>query len=122
MIITGHHRGIVKFWLKQIKTDPETKKQKWALTLVHQIQHSNRLDHSLDESDIVSLALSSSRKTLFTGNKHGQVYSFVLPDTVDTFHLMKEDKYKECVNCNKSFSVLGNIMFFLVFSPYILDN
>ncbi|KAG1351442.1 hypothetical protein G6F62_002976 [Rhizopus arrhizus] len=107
LIITGHRKGIVKFWLKQIETDLKTGQQKWSLTLAHQIRHESRIDGNLDNSDIVDLAISSSKKTLFTGNRHGKVYAFVLPDTTDSFHFLREDRYKECLTCRKTFSVLG---------------
>ena len=31
LIITGHQRGIMKFWLKQVENDPSTSQQKWSL-------------------------------------------------------------------------------------------
>ncbi|GAN06509.1 beige/BEACH domain-containing protein [Mucor ambiguus] len=106
LIITGHRRGVVKFWLKHVEIDSKTGQHKWSLVLVHELRHKSRLDGSLDTSDIVALSMSSSRKTLFTGSKHGQVYGFVLPDTSDTYHLQREDKYRECVTCKRAFSVL----------------
>jgi hypothetical protein len=57
------------------------------------------------------MLLFRPKRTLFTGNRHGQVYSFVLPDTSDTLHLLKEDRCKECTQCRKSFSVLGKRSF-----------
>ncbi|KAG1474371.1 hypothetical protein G6F56_000395 [Rhizopus delemar] len=106
LIITGHRNGIIKFWMKQIETDPKSDQKKWVLSLAHQIAHKNRINGSLDTSDIVDLAVSTSKKTLFTGNRSGQVYSFVLPDTTDTFHFLREDRYKDCMSCRKLFSVL----------------
>ncbi|CEP07883.1 hypothetical protein [Parasitella parasitica] len=106
LIITGHRRGIVKFWLKQIRLDPKTGQSKWSLALVHEIHHENRIDNSFDKSDIVALSVSSSKRTLFTGNRQGQVYSFVLPDTPDAYHVQREDKCRECMTCRKTFSVL----------------
>jgi 7-cyano-7-deazaguanine synthase in queuosine biosynthesis len=96
--------------LKQVEEDTKTGQHKWALKLVHQLRHDSRIDSSLNDSDIVHLNLSSSRKTLFTGSKHGQVYAFVLPDTSDTYHLQREDRCKECMTCKKAFSVLGKFM------------
>lgn len=109
MIITGHRKGLVKFWIKQLETDTKTGQQKWSLNLVHQRRHHNRYNSSLDDSDIMCMALSGSRKTLFTGNRHGQVYSFVLPDTTDSFHFQREEKYKDCMICKRAFSVLGRL-------------
>ncbi|KAI9353982.1 hypothetical protein BD770DRAFT_138359 [Pilaira anomala] len=106
LIITGHRKGLVKFWLKQVEIDPKTGNHKWSLVLVHQLRHQNRVDTSLDDCDIIALTVSNSKKTLFTGNRQGQVYSFVLPDSSDTFHLLREDKFKECMTCRKVFSVL----------------
>ncbi|KAI8643957.1 hypothetical protein BD408DRAFT_137123 [Parasitella parasitica] len=106
VIITGHRRGTVKFWLKQVEVDTKTGQNKWSLTLVHEIGHKNRIDTSFDESDILALSVSNSRRTLFTGNRQGQVYSFVLPDTTDAYHVQREDKCKECMTCRKAFSVL----------------
>ncbi|KAI7902411.1 WD40-repeat-containing domain protein [Cokeromyces recurvatus] len=106
LIITGHKKGLVKFWLKRIERDTSTGKHKWGLDLVHQLYHHSHLDQTPDRSDIVCLSISKSRKTLFTGSKHGRVYAFVLPDTSDTYHLQREDKCKECMMCNKAFSVL----------------
>jgi hypothetical protein len=106
LIITGHRRGLVKFWLKQVEIDPKSGQHKWSLELVHQIRHSSRVDNSLDDSDIVALTISSSRRTLFTGSRQGQVYTFVLPDTSDSYHLLREDKFRECMTCRKPFSVL----------------
>lgn len=90
--------------------DTKTGHHKWALELVHQLRHHSRVDGSLNDSDIVCLALSSSRKTLFTGSKHGQVYSFVLPDVSDSYHFQREDRCKECMACKKAFSVLGKFL------------
>lgn len=95
--------------MKQIETDPKSDQKKWVLSLAHQIAHKNRINGSLDTSDIVDLAVSTSKKTLFTGNRSGQVYSFVLPDTTDTFHFLREDRYKDCMSCRKLFSVLGKL-------------
>ncbi|KAI8085819.1 uncharacterized protein B0P05DRAFT_570017 [Gilbertella persicaria] len=106
LIITGHRKGLVKFWYKQVETDQATGKHKWTLSLVHQLCHNSRAESEVDESDIVCLSMSTSRKTLFTGNRQGQVNAFVLPDTSDTYHLQKEDKCKECMTCRKVFSVL----------------
>ena len=60
----------------------------------------------MDDADLVALIISSSRRTLFTGSNQGQVYTFVLPDTSDNCHLLREDKFRECMLCKKSFSVL----------------
>lgn len=106
LIITGHRRGIVKFWIKKVEKDSETSQCKWSLVPVHQLRHKSRVDSSLDDSDIVALTISNSKRTLFTGSRHGQVYSFVLPDTSDSYHLLREDKFKDCMSCKKSFSVL----------------
>ncbi|OAD02252.1 hypothetical protein MUCCIDRAFT_143984 [Mucor lusitanicus CBS 277.49] len=109
LIITGHRRGVVKFWLKHVEVDAKTGQHKWSLALVHEMRHKSRLDGSLDTSDIVALSMSSSRKTLFTGSKQGQVYGFVLPDTSDTYHVQREDKCRECMTCKRAFSVLGKM-------------
>ena len=53
----------------------------------------------MDDADIVALTISYSRRTLFTGSKQGQVFTFVLPDTSDNYHLLREDKLRECVSC-----------------------
>ncbi|KAL9550165.1 hypothetical protein PS6_005689 [Mucor atramentarius] len=107
LIITGHRRGVVKFWLKHVEIDAKTGQHKWSLALVHELRHKSRVDGNLDTSDIVALSMSSSRKTLFTGSKQGQVYGFVLPDTSDTYHVQREDKCRECMTCKRAFSVLG---------------
>ena len=106
LIITGHRKGIVKFWYKQIEADSNTGQQKWTLSLAHQLRHDRGTENNTDNSDVVCLSVSTSRKTLFTGNRQGQINSFVLPDTTDTYHLQKEDKCKECMICKKVFSVL----------------
>lgn len=106
LIITGHRKGVVKFWLKQVEVDPKSGQHKWSMVLVHQLRHRSRVDKSLDDSDIVALTMSGSRKTLFTGSRQGQVYTFVLPDTSDAYHLLREDKFKECMACKRAFSVL----------------
>lgn len=107
MIITAHRKGVVKFWLKHVEIDAKTGQHKWSLALIHELHHKSRIDSSLDKSDIVALSMSSSRKTLFTGSKQGQVYGFVLPDTSDTYHVQREDKCRECMTCRRAFSVLG---------------
>ncbi|KAI8967891.1 WD40-repeat-containing domain protein [Mycotypha africana] len=100
LIITGHRNGIVKFWAKH------SKHGEWSLELVKEMAHINRADSSFNKSDIVSLFLSPSKGTLFTGNRHGLVYTFVSPDTTDTYHYEKDDKHKECMECCKIFGVL----------------
>lgn len=106
LIITGHKKGIVKLWFKILERDPSTGEVRWNLVLAHQLRLRNSIDGTLDHSDIISLFISNTRKTLFTGSKEGRVYSFVMPDTPDTFHLQREDKCKECMSCGKVFSVL----------------
>lgn len=53
--------------------------------------------------------ICSPKKTLLSGNRDGQLYAFVLPDTTENLHNLKEDKCKECTECEKSFSVLGKL-------------
>ncbi|ORX58974.1 hypothetical protein DM01DRAFT_1301754 [Hesseltinella vesiculosa] len=105
LIITGHQNGVVKFWQKEVVYDEQTDENRWILNLVYQLQHFNRVDTAYDASDIVALYLTDKR-TLLTGNRHGQVYSFVLPDTTEAVHYVKEERAKECTGCKKSFSVL----------------
>lgn len=106
MIITGHRKGLIRFWLKHIEKNSKTDQGKWLLFLVHQIiQQSN--NGNVGSSDAVDLAISTSKETLFTRNRHGLVYSFVLHNTNDTFNFVSEDRYKECMTCRKSFSTLG---------------
>ncbi|KAI8092539.1 uncharacterized protein BX664DRAFT_89561 [Halteromyces radiatus] len=93
------------FWAKDIVQDEKTGEHKWTLNQLYQLTHANRIDSTFDSSDIVSLSFSQKR-TLLTGNRNGQVYAFVLPDTSDTLHYLKEDRCKECAQCGKSFSVL----------------
>lgn len=49
---------------------------------------------------------STGKRTLLSGNTGGQVYAYVLPDTTDTLHYVRDDRYKECMECGKAFSVL----------------
>lgn len=97
---------MVKFWLKTLVKDLLTGTERWNLVLSHQLGHHDSATGTSDNSDIISLFMSNTRKTLFTGNKDGRVYTFVMPDTPDTFHFQKEDKCKECMTCGKVFSVL----------------
>ncbi|KAI9471034.1 MAG: WD40-repeat-containing domain protein [Benjaminiella poitrasii] len=121
LIITGHKKGVVKFWFKQIENDKSTGKYRWTLALAHQIHHKSRVNQSFDKSDIVCLYISNSKKTLFTGSNQGQVYAFVLPDTSDTYHLQREDKYKECMMCNRYFSVLGLYYCYISINAIIIN-
>ncbi|KAL0092916.1 WD40-repeat-containing domain protein [Phycomyces blakesleeanus] len=106
-IITGHKKGIIKFWIKEVSLDPKTGRHRWNLTLVRQIQQMNRTHEIPDVSDIVLLKFTGPKRTLLSGNTLGQVYSYVLPDTTDTVHYVKEDRCRECMFCTKTFSVLG---------------
>jgi hypothetical protein len=62
LIITGHRKGLIKFWLKQIEKNAKTDQEKWSLFLVHQIIQQNNDDGNVDSSDVVDLAISTSKK------------------------------------------------------------
>ena len=53
-----------------------------------------------------------NKRTLLTGNSYGEVYAFVTPDSNDTLHFVRDDRYKECMECSRTFSVLGKWFFF----------
>ncbi|KAI9493852.1 hypothetical protein BDB00DRAFT_938645 [Zychaea mexicana] len=102
-LVTGHRRGIIKFWSKELVKDKNGKAQ-WGLVLKRQIQHH---DHSNGEPDITALAFAgSSKRTLLTGNSYGEVYTFVAPDSTDTLHYVRDDRHKDCMLCRRAFSVL----------------
>ncbi|KAF7722919.1 hypothetical protein EC973_002599 [Apophysomyces ossiformis] len=106
MIITGHRRGIIKVWSKQISKAAKTGLDRWSLVLKREIQQENRMDGVADAGDILSICFTGPKRTMLTGNIRGQVYAYVLPDTTDTIQFVREDKYRECMACSKVFSVL----------------
>lgn len=48
-----------------------------------------------------------NKRTLLSGNQYGEVYAYVLPDTTDMTHYVRDDRYKDCMGCGRAFSVLG---------------
>ena len=56
-----------------------------------------------------------NKRTLLTGNSYGEVYAFVTPDSNDTLHFVRDDRHKECMECSRTFSVLGKDQFILFF-------
>lgn len=49
----------------------------------------------------------SAQRVLYAGDAFGRVFAYVLPDGCGNLHFVKEDKQKECMDCGKPFSVLG---------------
>ncbi|KAI7848521.1 WD40-repeat-containing domain protein [Circinella umbellata] len=103
IVVTGHKKGIIKIWSQELIQDKNGKTQ-WGFILSREIQQQ---DHANGSPDITALSFAGiNKRTLLTGNSYGEVYAFVTPDSNDTLHFVRDDRYKECMECSRTFSVL----------------
>ena len=119
-IFSGHKRGIVKIWSKNVAkyettgpSDPEgggnvdtNRQNAFELVLRHQIEQDNKFAAtSTAVGDIISIAVSNNQKALYTGDSLGRVYAWVLEGAGDA-HWMKDSTRDSCITCNEKFSVM----------------
>ncbi|KAG0235966.1 hypothetical protein BGW42_004421 [Actinomortierella wolfii] len=82
-------------------------KAKWTLKLRQAYTYEDRL--RVDGGvvpNIVTLHISTSRRTLYSGDSLGRVFAWVLPDGSGCNHWMQPGREATCVNCTTKFPLL----------------
>ncbi|KAG4304113.1 hypothetical protein PORY_002477 [Pneumocystis oryctolagi] len=104
LLFTGHKFGIVQVWNISWKT--ENKKIIRKLINIKTLQHYDYIKKSLIMSEITSLYPSGELRSLFTGDKHGNIYIWNLPDTTYKSHYLPREKYNNCFTCKTVFAIM----------------
>ncbi|KAG5519106.1 hypothetical protein PMAC_002193 [Pneumocystis sp. 'macacae'] len=104
LIFTGHGSGIVQIWDLSWKT--ESGKLIRKLVNIRTLQHYNYIEKSLSMSEITALCPSGELRSLFTGDRLGNVYIWNLPDTIYKSHYLSSEKYNSCFTCGVIFAII----------------
>ncbi|CCJ30042.1 unnamed protein product [Pneumocystis jirovecii] len=104
LIFTGHRLGIVRIWNISWKT--ENGKSVRELVNIKTLQHYNYVKKSLLISEITALYPSGELRSLFTGDRLGNIYIWNLPDTIYKSHYLLSEKYNNCFICRIAFTII----------------
>ncbi|KAJ3259318.1 hypothetical protein HK103_002516 [Boothiomyces macroporosus] len=90
LIFSGHESGKIMIWRKDFVQG------EWRLNLAHQLNYSNPVNY---------LYFPPLARLLISGDTHGLVYGWMLPDGSGTdIHFSASDS---CYSCSAKFAVLG---------------